>query len=89
MPRWRVRFEGRVQGVGFRATARSIARARAVSGWVRNEPDGSVLMEVQGDEAEVTGVIDELRRVMGRFVRGEARDVMDEQEGEQGFAVQR
>jgi len=33
---------GRVQGVYFRASTQARARARGLSGWVRNCPDGSV-----------------------------------------------
>ena len=37
----RVRVRGRVQGVWFRAWTKAEAEARGLSGWVRNEPDGS------------------------------------------------
>lgn len=40
--RRRVLFHGRVQGVGFRYTAASIARRHPVAGFVRNLSDGSV-----------------------------------------------
>ncbi|NJQ97304.1 MAG: acylphosphatase [Hydrococcus sp. CSU_1_8] len=50
MERFSARYVGRVQGVGFRATARSIALGHGVTGWVRNEPDGSVYVEAEGDE---------------------------------------
>jgi acylphosphatase len=60
--RRRYRFHGRVQGVGFRATARHLARGFALSGWVRNEPDGSVLLEAQADPGEIDRFIDELSR---------------------------
>lgn len=50
MVRKRIVFYGRVQGVGFRWKARSVADSLRLTGWVRNEYDGSVSMEVQGDE---------------------------------------
>ena len=46
--RLRMRFVGEVQGVGFRWTARKVAQELGLTGWVRNEPDGSVSMELQG-----------------------------------------
>lgn len=63
--RTRVRFTGRVQGVGFRATARDCAQRLALAGWVRNEPDGSVLMEAQGDEDTLSRLIVMIRSRMG------------------------
>jgi acylphosphatase len=47
------RITGRVQGVKYRATAQREARQRGLTGWVRNEPDGAVLIEVEGDAAAV------------------------------------
>ena len=55
--RWHILFEGDVQFVGFRYTARLIARKLDLSGWVRNLPDGCV-------EAEVQGPVSELRRFL-------------------------
>ena len=46
-----VRVYGRVQGVSFRAAARAEARRLGLTGFARNERDGSVWMEVEGDEA--------------------------------------
>ena len=48
-----VRVHGRVQGVGFRAAARGEALRLGLSGWARNEPDGSVLIEVEGATAAI------------------------------------
>jgi acylphosphatase len=47
------RITGRVQGVKYRATAQREARMRGLTGWVRNEPDGAVLIDVEGDPAAV------------------------------------
>ena len=45
------RFYGRVQGVGFRITAMRTANGFGLTGWVRNEYDGSVTVEAQGSAA--------------------------------------
>ena len=46
--RRRYTINGQVQGVGFRYRARYAAQALELTGWVRNEDDGSVTLEVQG-----------------------------------------
>ncbi len=51
--RKRITFYGRVQGVGFRWHARHAADSLRLTGWVKNEYDGSVTMEIQGREAEI------------------------------------
>ncbi len=45
-----VRVTGKVQGVFFRASTRQEAQRLGLCGWVRNEPDGSVRIEAEGDE---------------------------------------
>ena len=50
MIRRRYRATGRVQGVGFRYTVMQAAKASGLTGWVRNEYDGSVITELQGTE---------------------------------------
>ena len=47
----RCRAWGQVQGVGFRYRARYAAQSLGLTGWVENEDDGSVTLEVQGDPA--------------------------------------
>ena len=44
-------IEGQVQGVGFRYRACYAAQSLGLTGWVENEDDGSVSLEVQGDPA--------------------------------------
>lgn len=61
MIRKHITFYGLVQGVGFRFHAQHAADALGLTGWVRNEYDGSVTMEIQGDEA----LIDRLVQTLG------------------------
>ena len=50
-------FYGSVQGVGFRWRARQAAEYYGCTGWCRNEWDGSVTMEIQGEEELIDKVI--------------------------------
>ncbi len=52
--------EGYVQGVGFRFSVSLCARRHYLTGWVRNLADGSVEMEIQGDEEHAAGFLAEL-----------------------------
>ena len=45
--RYAIRVVGQVQGVFFRASAQKEARRLGISGWVQNDPDGSVSLEAQ------------------------------------------
>ncbi len=45
-----IKIFGRVQGIGFRYSARRLALKLSLTGFVRNEPDGSVYLEVEGEE---------------------------------------
>lgn len=65
-----VYFSGRVQGVGFRYTARSVALQYDVAGYVRNLADGRVELIVEGSESDADQVVEEIRRKMCCFVRG-------------------
>ena len=57
MIRRHITFYGWVQGVGFRYRARHAAELYGCTGWVRNEWDGSVTMEIQGAEENIDRVI--------------------------------
>ena len=46
----KIKVYGRVQGVGFRYAVAEKARALGVTASPRNEPDGSVYIEAQGEE---------------------------------------
>ena len=85
--RVRVVVSGFVQAVGFRATARSRARSLEVSGWVRNNPDGTVEAELEGPPDRVEALIDWFRH----GPRGARVDRIDleplEPNGVQGFVI--
>lgn len=57
-----VTVRGFVQGVGYRHFARMQAIERQLTGTVRNMDDGSVFVEVEGDEHIVKNYIEDLRR---------------------------
>lgn len=75
-----IRVRGRVQGVGYRRWA--VAKAEeigGISGWVHNDYDGSVMLRLCGDEAQIDmmiqacekgpawGRVDKLEFVIGRI----------------------
>ncbi len=61
MIRERIVVRGDVQGVGFRYTAKYTARNYGLTGWVRNEWDGSVTMEVQGQREAIDMLLECLK----------------------------
>lgn len=77
-----VRYSGRVQGVGFRATARATASGFRVTGYVKNLIDGRVLMLVEGTRAEVELFCAALAATMQRNIT--STDI-DETPGEPQF----
>ncbi len=82
-----LRFSGRVQGVGFRWTARTLADSLGLTGWVSNEWDGSVLMEVQGRPETIKKLISGLDR--GTFIQIDniEREEIPVIEGENYFKI--
>jgi acylphosphatase len=57
MKRVTVRYSGRVQGVGFRATVRQLACGFDLTGTVENLPDGRVEVVAEGEESELKAFI--------------------------------
>jgi acylphosphatase len=52
-----VRIRGMVQGVSFRAYTRQQAEGLGVTGWIRNEPDGSVGGHFEGAPHAVDALV--------------------------------
>jgi acylphosphatase len=55
-------YEGNVQGVGFRYTAKQIAKGFDITGSVRNLRDGSVELQATGQEGEVRAFLEAIAR---------------------------
>ncbi|MCP4261751.1 MAG: acylphosphatase [Planctomycetes bacterium] len=64
-----ITFTGRVQGVGFRFTARRAANRRQLTGYVRNMPNGSVEMLAQGRPVEVDDCIQDIQGYFSGYIR--------------------
>ena len=88
MIRRHIRLTGWVQGVGLRYRTRHAAERYGCTGWVRNEWDGSVTMELQGSEESIDEVILAIER--GRYVHIENMDsrTVPLIEGEHGFRTE-
>lgn len=67
MIRYHIVLRGMVQGVGLRYFAYCSARYFDITGWVRNCPDGSVELEVQGERECILEFIDRLGNGNGYF----------------------
>ncbi len=61
-----ITFYGQVQGVGFRYHAKYAADRTGCTGWVKNEDDGTVTMEIQGARDAINEVLVSVGRA--RFV---------------------
>ncbi|HUU18586.1 MAG TPA: acylphosphatase [Sedimentisphaerales bacterium] len=62
-------FVGRVQGVGFRFTARRAASRRQLTGFVRNVPNGSVEMLAQGRPEDIDDCIQDLKEYFADYLK--------------------
>ena len=84
------RITGRVQGVGFRNFTRRRARGLDVTGWVRNESDGSVRLEAEGPADALESLVEAVHRGP-RMARVEDVDVdwSEAADAFEGFRVRR
>ena len=73
--RMQIIYSGHVQGVGFRYTAKTVAAGFAVTGTVRNLPDGRVALAAEGDRDELEAFRAAIRGAgLAGFIRGEQVD---------------
>lgn len=66
--RRRVVFSGQVQGVGFRATTAGLAHGFAVTGFVRNLPDGRVELVAEGTADQMDEFVNAVHREMDGYI---------------------
>ena len=85
--RRRFNFKGRVQGVGFRYRASYAAQNLGLTGWVKNEWDETVTMEVQGEEEKIDKLVERLYNE--RYIRIDGMGVLSLPvvEGEKMFKI--
>jgi acylphosphatase len=84
-----VLYRGRVQGVGFRYTARTVAEGYAVHGFVRNLPDGRVQLVVEGPAGEVEQFRTALETRMADYIDDAATQTRPATGEFRGFEIRR
>jgi len=84
-----INVRGKVQGVFFRASTKEKAEELNLNGFVRNEPDGSVYIEVEGRDKDLKTFIDWCREGPG-LARVDYCDITENQlKGFSGFMIVR
>lgn len=87
MPAYRYRVFGRVQGVGYRYFALRQAQLLGVTGFARNQPDGSVEVVAEGPEESLVALEEQLRQGPGfATVTGVEREDVGPR-GDSGFHI--
>jgi len=77
-------YSGTVQGVGFRFTAEEVANSLGLKGWVKNRPDGTVEVVIEGEKADIDAFMNKVKKIMSRYIRS-AMVSWDEATGEFDF----
>ena len=89
MPAYEVIIRGRVQGVGYRAFTQASAHSLGVTGWVRNEPEGSVRALLQHSDP---AAVEQFMRLLAQgpaaaAVKGIEISIIDEHQPQAGFEI--
>lgn len=81
-------YTGRVQGVGFRWSVRDIAAGFDLSGFVRNLPDGTVELCLQGEPDEMDAMQQAIQEShLGGFIRNAEQKEMTVDLQMKGFEI--
>ena len=92
LPRRRLQifYSGRVQGVGFRYTAKTVATGFEITGTIRNLPDGRVELLAEGPPSELEAFRAALRdEGLAGFIRDEQVSWSDAKNEFRGFDISR
>ena len=54
----KIKIYGLTQGIGFRHSAKKKAEELDLSGFIRNEPDGTAYLEAEGEKEDLEKFID-------------------------------
>jgi acylphosphatase len=84
-----IKISGVVQGVYFRASTREKADALHVTGFVRNEPNGSVYIEAEGEESNLDAFVQWCHRGPAHAVVGKCEVQSEAVKGFGSFTIQR
>lgn len=83
-------YAGRVQGVGFRYSVKTVVTGFEATGTVRNLPDGRVELIAEGEKAELEAFLQAIRDSdVGQFIRQEQTDWSDAKNDFRGFEISR
>ena len=88
--RLRIFYSGRVQGVGFRYTVRTLATGFEVTGTVRNLPDGRVEVTAEGSRVELDGFREAIQdSELSHFIQQEQAEWSPAKNEFRGFEIVR
>ena len=86
--RVRVVVHGRVQGVGYRYFTLQQAQKLGLAGWVKNQPNGTVLLEAQGSNETIQKLLEKCRKGPSlAYVSDMSIQEIPEIPGDSGFEV--
>ncbi|WP_438349972.1 acylphosphatase [Paenibacillus sp. FA6] len=87
--RKKITFSGRVQNVGFRLEIYCIAQRMKLTGWVKNLKDGSVEVEIQGEELQISLLVNCMQSLKRASVKKTTIIDLPISEGEEDFTIVR
>ena len=87
MIRAHILFSGRVQGVGFRATAQGYAQDLNLCGWVKNLPNGRVEILAEGDREKITQLCQNLEKYFQGYIKDKNIDFVPAQKNYSDFDI--